>query len=331
MSADVKEAISNNLLLYGPPGTGKTYNVVNYAVAIIEGRPLKDVIAGGYDLALRKYDRYTKIRRIDFMTFHQSLSYDDFIEGIRPEVRDDGSLIYSPVPGVFYSFCHDSKKPVHVRGRRAQGPAVRRFGRRCMGGVPRRVWCQSGQGEGTLGRQPSGRMPSGRDKAGDIVISMFSRGSSDAVGIVKDVAGTAASVEWAIVREQGPLCGIESDAPARLSCTASDFLASMEKEYPVFEGHGELRLHHRRDKQRQHLEDLRRADHPARILEEAGHARVPRGLPPPAEGQVLSSAEGVRARNHEHRGQVPDRARHRSQEEVPVRRDDAGPGRAKGA
>ena len=35
------EKISNNLLLYGPPGTGKTYNVVNYAVAIIENRPLK--------------------------------------------------------------------------------------------------------------------------------------------------------------------------------------------------------------------------------------------------------------------------------------------------
>ncbi len=238
MSADVKEAISNNLLLYGPPGTGKTYNVVNYAVAIIEGRPLKDVIAGGYDLALRKYDRYTKIRRIDFMTFHQSLSYDDFIEGIRPEVRDDGSLIYSPVPGVFYSFCHDSKKPVHVGD-----------------GVPKdllsvapdaAVWAVSPGGFGANparekalsdGSLPAGCLPEGI-RPGDIVISMFSHGSSDAVGIVKDIAGTAASVEWAIVREQGPLCGIESDTPARLNCTASDFLASMEKEYPVFEDTG---------------------------------------------------------------------------------------------
>lgn len=105
------EKISNNLLLYGPPGTGKTYNVVNYAVAIIENRPLEDVIADGYDINLEKYDRYTKLNRIAFMTFHQSLSYDDFIEGIRPEVTEDGSLIYTPTPGAFYKFCVSSESP----------------------------------------------------------------------------------------------------------------------------------------------------------------------------------------------------------------------------
>ena len=98
------EKISNNLLLYGPPGTGKTYNVVNYAVAIIENRPLEDVIADGYGGNLVKYDKYTKMGRIAFMTFHQSLSYDDFIEGIRPEVTEDGELIYTPTPGAFYKF-----------------------------------------------------------------------------------------------------------------------------------------------------------------------------------------------------------------------------------
>ncbi|MBQ2486327.1 MAG: AAA family ATPase, partial [Candidatus Methanomethylophilus sp.] len=105
------EKISNNLLLYGPPGTGKTYNVVNYAVAIIENRPLEDVIADGYGGNLVKYDKYTKMGRIAFMTFHQSLSYDDFIEGIRPEVTEDGSLIYTPTPGAFYKFCVSSENP----------------------------------------------------------------------------------------------------------------------------------------------------------------------------------------------------------------------------
>ncbi|MBQ5447425.1 MAG: AAA family ATPase [Candidatus Methanomethylophilus sp.] len=105
------EKISNNLLLYGPPGTGKTYNVVNYAVAIIENRPLEDVIADGYGGNLEKYDKYTKMGRIAFMTFHQSLSYDDFIEGIRPEVTEDGELIYTPTPGAFYKFCVSSENP----------------------------------------------------------------------------------------------------------------------------------------------------------------------------------------------------------------------------
>lgn len=103
--------ISNNLLLYGPPGTGKTYNVVNYAVAIIENRPLEDVVSDGYEGNLLKYDRYTKMGRIAFMTFHQSLSYDDFIEGIRPEVTEDGSLVYVPTPGAFYKFCVSSESP----------------------------------------------------------------------------------------------------------------------------------------------------------------------------------------------------------------------------
>ena len=80
----VTVAISNNLLLYGPPGTGKTYNTVNYAVAIIEGRPFEEVRSESYAMNLEKYDRYTKMGRIDFMTFHQSLGYDDFIEGIKP-------------------------------------------------------------------------------------------------------------------------------------------------------------------------------------------------------------------------------------------------------
>jgi 5-methylcytosine-specific restriction protein B len=81
-------------------------------VAIIENRPLEDVIADGYGGNLVKYDKYTKMGRIAFMTFHQSLSYDDFIEGIRPEVTEDGELIYTPTPGAFYKFCVSSEDPV---------------------------------------------------------------------------------------------------------------------------------------------------------------------------------------------------------------------------
>ena len=104
-------ATSNNLLLYGPPGTGKTYNTVNYAVSIVENRPFEDIVAEGYPLALEKYDKYTKMGRIAFMTFHQSLSYDDFIEGIRPEITDTGDLVYVASPGVFYRFCSDADHP----------------------------------------------------------------------------------------------------------------------------------------------------------------------------------------------------------------------------
>ena len=108
--------LSNNLLLYGPPGTGKTYNTVNYAVSIVENRPFEEIVAEGYSLALEKYNRYTEMGRIAFMTFHQSLSYDDFIEGIRPEVTESGELIYVPTPGMFYNFCKKSDHPTLLEG-----------------------------------------------------------------------------------------------------------------------------------------------------------------------------------------------------------------------
>lgn len=114
--------ISNNLLLYGPPGTGKTYNTVNYAVAIIEDRPYEEVLGDDYSLNLKKYDRYTRMGRIGFMTFHQSLGYDDFIEGVKPVPGEDGeTLLYLPTPGVFYEFCRRSKFPVSRFAREPYG------------------------------------------------------------------------------------------------------------------------------------------------------------------------------------------------------------------
>ena len=50
-------------------------------------------------------------RRYAFVTFHQSFSYEDFIEGIRPEyVKETNSIDYSPKPGVFKTLCADAAK-----------------------------------------------------------------------------------------------------------------------------------------------------------------------------------------------------------------------------
>lgn len=85
---------------------------MNYAVAIIEGRPYEDVRDGDYGENLKRFDEYTKLGRIGFVTFHQSLGYDDFIEGIKPVPGEDGeSLLYLPTPGAFYEFCRKSEFP----------------------------------------------------------------------------------------------------------------------------------------------------------------------------------------------------------------------------
>ncbi|HEK3301665.1 TPA: AAA family ATPase [Pseudomonas aeruginosa] len=50
------------------------------------------------------------IRRYEFVTFHQSYSYEDFIEGIRPEPSADGQgVTYSVRPGVFKRLCERAR------------------------------------------------------------------------------------------------------------------------------------------------------------------------------------------------------------------------------
>lgn len=96
-----------NQILYGPPGTGKTYATTEMAVKITEPQWYQDTCADlvGTELELRhaikeKYDLLVKARRIDFTTFHQSYSYEDFLEGIRADSAD-GKLSYSVAEGVF--------------------------------------------------------------------------------------------------------------------------------------------------------------------------------------------------------------------------------------
>jgi 5-methylcytosine-specific restriction enzyme B len=96
-----------NQILYGPPGTGKTYRTTELAVQIADPEGYK-ILAAGLSPAERrqavkaKYDELVSRARIDFATFHQSFSYEDFVEGIRAETSDDGTgLEYKVVDGVF--------------------------------------------------------------------------------------------------------------------------------------------------------------------------------------------------------------------------------------
>lgn len=99
----------HNLILYGPPGTGKTYQSINYALSIIENRPLEELAMEERSQLRRRFNDYMGQGQIAFLSFHQSFSYEDFIEGIKP-VLHDGKITYGIEDGVFKMMCNDARR-----------------------------------------------------------------------------------------------------------------------------------------------------------------------------------------------------------------------------
>lgn len=91
-----------NQIIYGAPGTGKTYSTVEFALAIIENRPVDLSCIDRVERAskMEQYNNFVKCGQIIFTTFHQSYGYEDFIQGIRPEAVS-GSVSFQKADGVF--------------------------------------------------------------------------------------------------------------------------------------------------------------------------------------------------------------------------------------
>ena len=99
-----------NTILYGPPGTGKTYNSIFYSVGIIEKNGIIFKIKNNNEDILKKFKEYKDKNLIKFITFHQSYGYEDFIEGIRPDLDNESKdLKYIIHSGVFKDICNKAK------------------------------------------------------------------------------------------------------------------------------------------------------------------------------------------------------------------------------
>lgn len=113
-----------NRILYGPPGTGKTYHTVNEALELLDPE-FKRAHEDDRAALKARFDELAAAQRIRFVTFHQSFSYEDFVEGIRAD-SEDGELQYRVEPGVFREICEaarsravaDAGDGIDISGRR---------------------------------------------------------------------------------------------------------------------------------------------------------------------------------------------------------------------
>ncbi|WP_227544120.1 AAA family ATPase [Acinetobacter bereziniae] len=98
-----------NRILFGAAGTGKTFHSINHALSIIENKPLEVLEEEDRTALKTRFDQYKEQGQIKFVTFHQSFSYEDFVEGIRAESQKDelgkSEITYPIASGVFKSIC----------------------------------------------------------------------------------------------------------------------------------------------------------------------------------------------------------------------------------
>lgn len=117
-----------NLILYGPPGTGKTYATAEEAV-----RLCGESVPEDRSELVSVYQRLVAAGRIEFVTFHQSMSYEDFIEGRQPMTGADGEgnaesvgFRLETVHGIFRRI---AKRAETSRGRSSGDDMIRLEGR----------------------------------------------------------------------------------------------------------------------------------------------------------------------------------------------------------
>ena len=192
-----------NIVLYGAPGTGKTYDVPELAVrlcdpAFMATEPRREEIVS-------RYNQLKTEKRIAFTTFHQSLDYEDWIEGLRPVVNENSQVTYEIESGIFKKLCEEAERPV-VKDKQVgiadnavvwkvslQGTGDNDVRRECMENNHIRIgwdgygpvisdetdWSvYNGEGKQILDAYIN------KMKIGDIVMSCYSSQTIDAIGVV---------------------------------------------------------------------------------------------------------------------------------------------------
>lgn len=98
------------IVLQGAPGTGKTYKTAAIAVAICDG---DSAIPADRKALMIRYKQLVQEKRIAFTTFHQSMDYEEFVEGIKPNAEGE-TVSYEVRNGVFRDICKEALKAQRI-------------------------------------------------------------------------------------------------------------------------------------------------------------------------------------------------------------------------
>lgn len=96
--------LKKQIVLQGAPGTGKTYKTAEIALAILG---IKDIDFSDRDAVMQAYNKAIEDGYIAFTTFHQSMDYEEFVEGLKPD-NEDG-ISYIVTPGIFKTICQNAQ------------------------------------------------------------------------------------------------------------------------------------------------------------------------------------------------------------------------------
>lgn len=191
-----------NIILQGAPGTGKTYRIPELVVRLCESE--FDANNATRKELMSVYDRLKEEKRVMFTTFHQSMDYEDWLEGLRPVLEND-QVTYKIEPGIFKRLCTEAERPLSAKKDvnisdeaivwkvSLSGTGDNPVRRDCMkNGYIRIGW--DGYGE-NITEETDWSIHNGEGKTilnafintmkvGDIVMSCYSSRTIDAIGIV---------------------------------------------------------------------------------------------------------------------------------------------------
>ena len=106
-----------NQIFYGPPGTGKTWEAVNHAIAIINDCTVKELEIYEREDIIKRFNELKENKQVGMVTFHQSFTYEDFVEGIKPNLDPtEEKFDFVLEDGIFKIICDKAKEYRNVQG-----------------------------------------------------------------------------------------------------------------------------------------------------------------------------------------------------------------------